>query len=155
MRIATSFLIITMLLSSIATIAAPAAQATTSGTLTITKNTVLSEDHYGSIIIAQDGVTLNGNGHTVTGGGTGTGILLNHRTGVTIKNLKVKNFTTGISVGGYSNNNIISGNSILHNNYGIELLGTGSNTVIRNIVSYNSRDGIRIWSSNNNALKGN
>jgi hypothetical protein len=38
----------------------------TSGTLVITSNTTLTEDHAGEIVIAADGVTLDCAGHLVT-----------------------------------------------------------------------------------------
>lgn len=73
--------------------AAPSASATT-GTLTITGSTTLSEDHYGSIVIGADDVTLDCAGHQViypgtNPGGPGGGILLVGRTGVTVENCHV------------------------------------------------------------------
>jgi hypothetical protein len=38
-------------------------------TLIITKDTVLTEDYRGEVIIEADGITLDGNGHTITGPG--------------------------------------------------------------------------------------
>ncbi len=58
----------------------------TTGTLTINADTTLTEDHYGSIIIGTDDITLDCGGHSVTGPGSGNGILLIRRTGVTVKN---------------------------------------------------------------------
>lgn len=150
MRIITSFVIITILLSSIVTIAAPAAQAT-SGILTITKNTVLTADHYGNIIITADGITLNGNGHTVSGDGTGYGVLLDHRTGVTIKNLKVKNFDRGIYLY-FSNDTIVTGNTFSNNEwYGIDLDRSSENTITRNTAS-NNQVGIALFPASNNNI---
>ena len=43
-----------------------------SGTVTITKSTTLTEDHAGNIVIETNNVTLDCAGHTIDGGG-GTG----------------------------------------------------------------------------------
>src|SRR3990172_2221253 len=150
MRIISSFVIITILLSSIAAIAAPAALAT-SGTLTITKNTVLTADHYGNIITAADGITLNGNGHTVSGDGTGYGVLLDHRTGVTIKNLKVKNFDRGIYLY-FSNDTIVTGSTFSNNEwYGIDLDRSSENTITHNTAS-NNQVGIALFPASTNNI---
>lgn len=157
MRIITSFLIITILLSSIAATAAPAAQAT-SGTLTITKNTVLTRDHYGSIIIAADGITLNGNGHSIIGNGSGDGIYFRDQTEVTIKNLKIKNFSRGITIYGDSSYNNIKGNTISHNKQdGIRIGGvyTRKNTISGNTISNNGGSGIYLEVSRENIITGN
>ncbi len=60
--------------------------ADTNGTLTVSTDTSLSETHHGDVVIAADGVTLDCNGHTISGGGLNMGILLDGRTRVTVKN---------------------------------------------------------------------
>jgi parallel beta-helix repeat protein len=67
----------------------------TTGTLTITADTTLTEDHTGGIVIGADNITLNCDNHTVTGpGGNGISIGSLHvfRSGVTVKNCHVSNF---------------------------------------------------------------
>ena len=53
----------------------------------------LQADVSGTIQIDADGVTLDGAGHTVTGAGSGSGVYLYGRSGVTIQNLHVQEFT--------------------------------------------------------------
>jgi hypothetical protein len=90
-------------LGAIAVLAAAAflfvgAAQTSGGTLVVSSNTTLTEDHYGNIVIAADHVTLNGAGHRVIGIGTGTGVLVDGHIGVTLANLDVSGFEVGIAL---------------------------------------------------------
>ncbi|HSD33405.1 MAG TPA: right-handed parallel beta-helix repeat-containing protein [Gemmatimonadales bacterium] len=82
-------------------LAAINAVADTSGTLTITSNTTLTENHNGSIWIEADNVTLDCAGHTITGPGESpynSGVLVLSYSGVTVKNCLVTSFDQGIQV---------------------------------------------------------
>ncbi len=83
-----------LFISFVALCTLPSPAWATSGTLTITTNTTLTETHDGNIIIAADNVTLDCAEHLVTG--SGIGILLQDRQGVTVKNCRVAHFTNGI-----------------------------------------------------------
>jgi parallel beta-helix repeat protein len=61
-----------------------------------TKTCTLTTDVASEIVIGSDSITLDGDGHTVTGLGTGSGVRLTLRTGVTIKDLTVSGFDNGI-----------------------------------------------------------
>ncbi|MDC8453530.1 MAG: hypothetical protein LV477_11570, partial [Candidatus Nitrosotalea sp.] len=69
------------------------------GNWTAATNTcMLSKDITGEgIVIGDNNVILDGNGHTISGT-SGNGILVQIKQGVTIKNLKIQNFNTGIYV---------------------------------------------------------
>lgn len=140
-----------------------------------TKTATLTQDLTETMQIDNNGITLDGNGHAIAGSGAGYGVYLYQKTGITIKNLNVKNFSTGIKVmfsnnnsfinnkildysggGGidltFSSNNNISGNIISNHNYGIILTSNSdSNILERNIIS-NSYFGIIFESSNNNSI---
>ena len=79
----------------------PTAEAT-ADPWTILVTTTLTEEHFGEIIIGADNITLDGGGNfiTGTGAGSGTGILVSGRTGVTIQNCKVRDFDNCIIVQG-------------------------------------------------------
>ena len=125
----------------------------------------LTTDLTATIEIDSDGITLNGNGHTIAGSNyTGNGIYLSGRNGVTIKNTNVRNFSSGIYLAS-SSNNTLSGNNASNNIYGI-YLNSSSNTILINntansngIVSFATAmwwgDGIDIEYSSNNTLSGN
>ncbi len=63
-----------------------------------TKTCTMTADISAPIVISSDGITLDGNGHSVTGTGTGTGISITSRTGVIVKHLSVFDFWYGIII---------------------------------------------------------
>ena len=113
-------------------------------TLLISSDTTLHDDHQGSVEVEADDVTLDCAGHTISGPGTRAedeygfiGILLDGRTGVTIRDCRVSGFDHGILL--------------------TARLGTGSdgNRLIDNAASENFLDGIRVNESEHNLLTGN
>jgi parallel beta-helix repeat protein len=120
-------------------------------TLTITEDTVLSEDHCGDIIIDADGVTLDGNGYTITGPGRSKynttkrcwdisiGISVKGRTGVTVKNCRITNFAFGLILD-RSDGCTLLNNTVDHNLWGgIDVRFSFNNTIQENTV-YSTRD---------------
>jgi parallel beta-helix repeat protein len=113
-------------------------------TLLVTSDTTLREDHQGSVEVEADDVTLDCAGHRISGPGTRAedeygfiGILLDGRTGVTVRNCRVSGFDYGILL--------------------TARLGSGSdgNRLIDNAASGNRLDGIRVHESEHNVLEGN
>ena len=130
-----------------------------------TKTCNLNQDLTETIEIESDDITLDGNGHTLTGSNTGNGIFVNERTGVTIKNITVKDFSNGIYItggsgtkvqnvnvadsvdaiemeshsGGLIENSSLSGSSgsLLSGGRGIELDGAINTVIIKNIMNGN------------------
>ncbi len=100
----------------------------------------LTSDLQETIAILCDGVVLDGAGYTIKGNGSGVGVFLQQRNGVTIKNLRISNFEYGIkfpSGWGYDasviqKNNTISGNVLRDNfNAGIYINATCmGNTIV-------------------------
>jgi parallel beta-helix repeat protein len=150
-----------------------------------TKTCTLTTNLAETVQIDNDGITLNGNGHMIMGSGTGSGVYLLGRSGVTIKSLTVKNFTDGIYYNNYPPNSSF-GNTLIDNiansNYrnGIYFsysggrndltnntanfnLGSGivleegsyNSTLLYNNASYNKDTGIYLYHSSNNMLIGN
>lgn len=118
-----------------------------------TKTCTLTTDLNETIQIDSDGITLDGNGHTITGSKTGNGVYVYRRTGVTIKNLTVKTFITGISIG-YSSNISLMNNYVLNNSVGVNLWSSSDTTLINNTANSNGT-GIRMSGAGNNTLSGN
>ena len=82
-----------------------------------------------SIVVLRDGIVLNGAGYTLGGTGSGTGIFIQGRDKVTIKNLRITNFNYGIKLtwlnydsSDYRRSVTISGNIIIGNKYGIAFI---------------------------------
>jgi parallel beta-helix repeat protein len=122
-------------------------------TLTITTNTTLTEDYFGQIVINADGVTLDGDGHIIIGPGPDVwirefyeelntsgprptiGILLEGRTGVTVKNCRVTNFSYGFMLGD-SHGNTLQENTANDNAYiGFVLESSSNNTFLNNTAN--------------------
>ena len=107
----------------------------------------------------KDNITIDGAGYSLQGSGSGTGIGLTLKTdrlgysGVTIKNLQIKGFTTGIHFSS-SSNNIISRCNITDCHYGISILSSSSNAFSGNYL-HNSTIGFEFVYSPNNVLTNN
>ena len=120
------------------------------GTRTYTLNQDLSEP----IEIVQDNVVLDGVGHTVAGSGSGYGVDIEWRTGVTVKNLTVRGFIYGIYVS-YSSGNSLTGNTVSSNtSFGILIHRSNNNTITGNTISSNT-EGMHLIHSGGNHLSGN
>ncbi|MBI2459852.1 MAG: right-handed parallel beta-helix repeat-containing protein [Parcubacteria group bacterium] len=121
------------------------------------KTCTLSQDLSQGIVIDSDYITLDGdnaNRFTITGFHTGYGVYLNGRSGVTVKNLQVKNFSRGIFLF-FSNNNTINSNSVSFNDArGIEVQFSNNNEVTNNTFSDNL-SGIGVFFSSGNSLSNN
>ncbi len=120
-------------------------------TLTITEDTTLTQDHSGHIIVAADDITLDGSGHTITGPGIwmwnytqrmwdiATGIRVEGRTGVTVKNCRVTNFAVGLTLW-MSDGCTLLNNTVYENIWGgISVQFSLNNTILDNTV-YGTRD---------------
>ncbi len=118
------------------------------------KTCTLTTDLTGTVEIDSDGITLDGNSHTITGSNTGNGIYLSGRNGVTVKNTNVRNFFLGIYLYS-SSNSTLSGNNASNNSYGVYLDSSNHNTLSGNNANSNNDLGINLYSSSNNILMGN
>ena len=121
------------------------------------KNCIMVNDLNEGIQIESDGVTLDGNGHTITN--EALGVNLSGRRKVTIRNLIVKNFWRGIYLDS-SDNNIMINNTVISegwvNNWaGISLYNSSNNILSGNTANSNEWFGIELSLSSNNTLSGN
>ncbi len=129
------------------------------------KTCTLTTDLTGTVQIDSDGITLNGDGHTLMGSDTGNGVYLSGRNGITIKNLDTRKFNSGIYLFNGSYNNIIGNNASVilryggHNNItgnnasgGISITYSSYNNITGNNASYNSYNGIYILRSHYNNI---
>lgn len=107
-------------------------------------------------VIEVDNITLDLNGYTITGDGTGRGVLIEEGNDFfTIKNGEISNFNKGIE-GASCNNGIIQDNKIINNINGAIMIftmyGTSDNhNIVRNIIENNGL-GIDLTESNNNII---
>lgn len=138
------------------------------------KTCTLTGDLAETVQIQNNGITLDGGGHSIIGKIpiTGNGVYFNGKTGITVKNLTIRNFSIGIfgntAAGGsfinniiesdyhgividnFSSNITISGNAISSNTNGININNdSNNNTITDNIVRSHTGTGIFIFGFNN------
>ena len=122
-------------------LAAPA--SATSGTWTITSDTTLTEDHYGSIVLDGDGdgVTLDCAGFSVVGPSLDelvqAGIVVAFQSGVTIRNCTVQGFARGISLDSSSATTVVANRLVGNEEYGIFLYDADGNVFMWNEATGN------------------
>ena len=128
-------------LASILAFASTSAFAS-SGTLDIATDTVLHEDHIGPITFVADSVKLNCAGHQVSAPGEIQAILIQQRTGVTVKNCRITGGVFGMYVTG-STDIVIRGN-VAFGNEGTGMFLTSSDglTIQNNLSTNNGIAGI-------------
>ena len=111
-------------------------------------------DISGSIVVEKDDVVVDGAGFSLQGTGVGTGISLDERTNVTVRNMDANNFFYGFYLDS-SHNNSLSNNNVTGNFYGVYLSASSNNTIVYNDVSGNEYPGVWLRSSSNNEIREN
>ena len=106
------------------------------------------------IVVQADSITIDGNGYTLQGSGSGYGFYLNWADYVTIKNTKIDGFTTGINLiySGFGGNSIMN-NTVSNCRRGINLHASG--TSVTNNTVLNNRTGIDLYVGNKTQITDN
>ena len=134
-----------LMLACLTGIVAPATASDLCGT-TIVANLTLDHDLTcpgNGLIVGADGITINLNGHTITGPGSGVGISVPNRTGVVIVGGTVKNFLAGIQLVN-STAIVVKENRFTGNQDAVFLVGTSGSTIKENTAWQNSRVGVML-----------
>ena len=114
----------------------------------------LTTDVNEGIVIDEDNLTLDGDGHTITGSGTGYGVYLDQRISVTVKNCVVSGFWYGIYLYSSSSNTLTANTA--NNNYdGIFLYDNSNYNTLTDNTANNNVHGISLDSSSSNTLTSN
>ncbi len=126
-----------------------------SGSKTCTLNSDISSSGV-ALEIASDGITLDGNYHTVTGNaGTGIGVYMYGRTNVTITNLNLSGFGDAFYLENSSGNQIMNSNASASGLNGLRLVNSNSNNLADSTFNNSGTgNGIRLEGSSNNQLSG-
>ena len=124
----------------------------TVGTLFLTEDTTLTENHEGNIIVDANDVTLDCHGFTVSGTGSGNGIELTNRSGVRVRRCNVQGFTVGFSITGSSNNRFEENMSENNVRNGFQILFSSNNMFKENMSGNNVLNGFRIAGSSSNTF---
>jgi parallel beta-helix repeat protein len=115
----------------------------------------------GSIVVLCDNITINGNGYSLTGNGASTGIFLEGRHDITIRNLTISNFKDGITYSYYREmfsdckNNALIANNIINNKWGVYCYFAQNIVISGNVISNNSNTGISTFDSAQIQIYGN
>jgi parallel beta-helix repeat protein len=138
--------------ATVAALAVPAVPAAaTSGTLLIGVDTTLTEDHFGAIEFTADGVTLDCAGYTVTGPGSGIGILIFGRSDVVVKGCDVTGFDEGFEVAN-SSGMLLSGNTANGNDEGFRVATSTDVTLSENTANSNTSWGVILTEGTSKSL---
>lgn len=122
--------------------------------LHISDDYTFTGDLFETIFVMADDIVIDGNGWTLQGPGSNAGIDLTDRQGVTIKNLTITGWYSGIHIVRSDSNNILD-NTITNNEIGIFLTFTVSNTIASNTITNNAYCGIFLDLSDSNTIAGN
>jgi len=109
-------------------------------------------DH--TLEIQRDNIVVDGAGYTLQGNASGNGIKLTNRSGITIKNLELKQFRTCINIIS-SSNIIIIGNNITNNENAIAFHSSMNNQIEGNKITGNHVAILLYNASNHNSIIGN
>ena len=121
----------------------------------VTKTCTLTTDVASEIVIGSDGITLDGNDHTVIGAGVGSGVRLTLRTDVTIRDMTVSGFANGIHLVD-ADGNTVEGVTANGNAAGIFLNSSAGNMLQRNTANANSQFGFHLFvDSDSNTVREN
>ncbi|MGA3191851.1 MAG: NosD domain-containing protein [Candidatus Bathyarchaeia archaeon] len=119
---------------------------------TLTGNIISDTD---GIVIETNNTILDGAGHSIQGINTpsSNGIYLSGNHNVTIKNIDIKGFESGILLDAYSTYNNIIGNTVERNVYGVNCWAyADNNSIIGNNITGNSLAGVWIAGSSNDTV---
>ena len=112
------------------------------------------------IAILCNNIVLDGAGYSVQGNGVSAGIWLRYRSGLTIKNLNIKNFEYGIkfSYDRYSQGKTVDctivGNKITNNKYGMLITSSSQCYIADNYIAHNTY-GVNMQTSNGGIFRNN
>ena len=139
LAVLTSLTLGLLILTSV--VSMPQVYSETFGTLTITSDTTLTEDHFGHIVIAADDVHLDCDGRFVlSSAGEGVGILVEGRSGVHIQGCHVAGFETGFRLDD-SPGNTLTQNEAFFNAHGFFLTASPESRLVGNIARSNGSSG--------------
>ena len=121
-------------------------------TYTLTGNVTSDAD---GIVIERNNTVVDGAGYTLQCAGSGVGFSLTEVNSVTIKDIIIESFSSGIRLNSASYN-VLSKINILNNSFGIELWDSSNyNSISGNIITNCVYGGIFLVRSSNNAIYGN
>jgi parallel beta-helix repeat protein len=124
----------------------------------ITQNVTLQHDVYGCVqgglMVGKSGITIDLNGHTITGLGEGAGISAAGVSGVTIKNGSIVNFEAGLHFSGVSNSHVLDTRFQLNSDASALVEASTGNKFRRLTMTENGDGGFRLIGASKNRIAG-
>jgi Right handed beta helix region len=124
----------------------------------VTHDVTLQHDLYGCVdgglFIAKSGVTIDLNGHTISGLGEGDGIAAMGVSGVTIKNGAIVNFEAGMRLTGVTKMRVLDTRLSLNSDASAWVEGSSLNKFRRLTMTENGDGGFRLIASSRNRIAG-
>ena len=105
------------------------------------------------IVVQRSGISVDGNHKTVQGAGGGYGLTLNSISGVSIRDINIRGFISGIWLSNSSNINIAN-STLTENLNAISLYSSSNNRIQRNTITQGTY-GIYLVSSTGNSVEDN
>lgn len=133
------------------------ATAVTCGTV-VTASVTLTSDlgpcPDDALIAGEDNITINLGGYTIRGTGTGAGVRVAQRTGVTVTGGTIQRFHTGVALD-ESTFSTVSELVLRDNIRGVNLAGSDGNLIEENTILRSGLDAIRLGLSADNVVRRN
>lgn len=101
----------------------------------------LTDNIYDEVAVLRSNTTIDGAGYSLQGDGTGNGITLGWVTNVTIENVNIRMFWTGVQIGA-RNATIANSNISANTGYGVTLISSSDITIAKNSITANKGDGV-------------
>lgn len=118
-----------------------------------TRTCVLNQDLNDSVGTGESNITLDCDGHSMSGSDTGYGINVYEKDNITIKNCVVSRFSYGIYLS-HSDGIKLINNTVSKNGFGIFIHNSNANTLINNTVNLNQYIGVWFISTANSTISG-
>jgi parallel beta-helix repeat protein len=124
----------------------------------VTQDLTLQHDIYGCVdgglIVGRSGITIDLNGHTITGLGEGDGIALLGVSGVTVRNGSIVNFEAGMRLTGVTGTHVSDTRLSMNSDASLWVESSTGNKFRRLTMTENGDGGFRLIASSNNRIAG-
>jgi parallel beta-helix repeat protein len=125
----------------------------------VTKDLTLQHDVYGCVdgglIVGRSGITIDLNGHTISGLGEGDGIAASGVSGVTVRNGSVIGFEVGLRLTGVTGTQVWDTRLAQNSDASVWLEASTENKFRRLTMTENGDGGFRLIASSRNRIAGN
>jgi parallel beta-helix repeat protein len=118
--------------------------------------TFWADIYFYSLVVERDNIVVDGDYYMLQGIGGGNGVTLSGRSNVTIRNIEIKAFSSGIVLSGSSNSSIVGNKMTNNGGNGIDLPASSYNSIVGNKMTNNAGQGVHLsGSSSHNSIVGN